>query len=520
MSTPAASWHMAWQVHFTRRWRPWPTEPRPLLALWEPRDLAAWLDTEDIPEGLPFLIDPAGGYDVDLNRYFVRAHISAGPKNTQRAIAYDLVNWLSFLWCNRRQTSWRDATSDDRAAYQRWRRRDPNGPHVEGSTWAREVATANRFYRWAVRQGLVKESPIEQRPARDQQGRTRWPEDHETPAEHPHDARRHKITWLPPANYRRWRDVGVRGYRPDGLADPSFRGRHASRNQAFCDLLLRTGLRLAEQTSLTRFELPERDPARVHVPFWLPRAIAKWGSARWVYVPAGVLRAVWDYLEFERAEAVEQAQAAGRYEQFDGALLVEDPSRPRVRIGKRWVGVAKLDPEERARLLVAGPHGLEPAALWLRDDGLPTTTKAWQGVFTDANARCRRHGVRLRCHPHALRHSFAVITLERLQRGHLRDLEQKHPEYRRSHHMVFGDPLRWVSIRLGHASIEMTLKYLHTLAELELETKLALVPDEWEPLELHPDDLAAELAARHSGQGAAASSGGDRDEDEGPKVAG
>jgi len=53
-------------------------------------------------------------------------------------------------------------------------------------------------------------------------------------------------------------------------------------------------------------------------------------------------------------------------------------------------------------------------------------------VFADANARCRRHGVRLRCHPHMLRHSFAVITLEWLQRGHLRDLERRHPEYRRS----------------------------------------------------------------------------------------
>jgi hypothetical protein len=228
------------------------------------------------------------------------------------------------------------------------------------------------------------------------------------------------------------------------------------------------------------------------------------------------LRAAWDYLELERAEAVAQAQAAGRYEQLDDALVVEDPTRPRVRVGGRWVGVARLDPEERARLLVAGPQGLEPAALWLRDDGLPTTTKAWQGVFTDANARCRRRGVRLRCHPHMLRHSFAVITLERLQRGHLRDLERKHPDYRRSYQMVFGDPLRWVSIRLGHASIETTMKYLHALAELELETKLALVPDEWEPLELHPDDIAAELATRHRSPAAELGAGGGAGEEAEP----
>jgi site-specific recombinase XerD len=518
---------MTWQVHFTQRRLPWPAEPRPLLAQWEPEDLAAWLKAEGIIDGLPFLLDPDGRYDVALNRYFLDLELAAAADNTQRAHAHDLKNFLTFLWCNRRQAGWQDATSEDRAAYLRWRRRDPDGPHVEGTTWAREVATVNRFYRWAVRQGLVVGSPIVQRQSRDRgrDGRRGRGGEAQTPAEHPHDARRHKVSWLPPASYRRWRDVGVRGYRPDGLADRSFRGRNASRNQAFCDLMLRTGLRLAEQTSLTRFELPDLDPTRMQVPFWLPRAVAKWGSERWVYVPAGVLGAVWDYLALERAEAVERAQAAGVYERLDDVLLVEDPSRPGVRIGKTWVTVAKLDPEERARLLIATPQGLEPAMLWLREDGLPTTTKAWQGVFRDASARCVGQGVRLRASPHVLRHSFAVIALERLQRGHLRDLERMHPEARRSYQMVFGDPLRWVSIRLGHASTQTTLKYLHTLAELELETKLALVPDDgWEPLELHPDDLVAELAARQPGQDAATHIGagiGDADEeDEGPGVAG
>lgn len=88
MSTSAASWQLAWQVHFTRRRLPWPTELRPLLALWEQQDLHGWLDAEDIPEGLPFLLDPDGRYDVELNRYFLRAQVSVAPLNTQRAIAY------------------------------------------------------------------------------------------------------------------------------------------------------------------------------------------------------------------------------------------------------------------------------------------------------------------------------------------------------------------------------------------------------------------------------------------------
>jgi hypothetical protein len=41
--------------------------------------------------------------------------------------------------------------------------------------------------------------------------------------------------------YRSWRDVGVRGFTADGLPDRSFRGRYASRNAAFTDLLILWG---------------------------------------------------------------------------------------------------------------------------------------------------------------------------------------------------------------------------------------------------------------------------------------
>jgi site-specific recombinase XerD len=490
---------MAWRVHFTRRRLPWPAELRPLLALWEQQDLDAWLDAEDVPEGLPFLLDPDGRYDVELNRYFLRAQVLAGPENTQQAIAYDLRSWLSFLWCNRGGKSWQDATSEDRAAYQYWRRKDPVGPHVEGSTWDREVATVNGFYRWAVGQGLVQTSPIEQRPVR---RRREWGvEEGQTPAERSHDARRGRIAWLTPAAYRQWRDVGIRGYRPDGLADQVFRGRHAARNAAFCDLMIRTGLRLSEQVSLSWLELPTLADERVYHRFLLPGAIAKWGSGRAIYIPASALRAVWDYAWFERAAAVEQARAEGRYEQLEGAMVVEDPARPVVRTARvrRPVPVARLDPQERARLLVRTPAGLEPAALWLDEHGMPIGTRAWQSAFRDANTRCRRRGVAIRCHPHLLRHSFAVITLEQLQRGHLRDLDRMTPAQRRSYQLIFGDPLDWVRRRLGHASIETTLVYLHVLAEVELETRLALIGDgdPWEPaLLLHPDDAAAEATQR------------------------
>ena len=43
-------------------------------------------------------------------------------------------------------------------------------------------------------------------------------------------------------------------------------------------------------------------------------------------------------------------------------------------------------------------------------------------MFSDANDRCVTEGVELSAHPHLLRHTFAVVTLEQLQRGHIASL--------------------------------------------------------------------------------------------------
>jgi integrase len=213
--------------------------------------------------------------------------------------------------------------------------------------------------------------------------------------------------------------------------------------------------------------------------------VAKGGSARNVYVPDGVLRALHDYVEADRAEAVERARATGRYEAMAGALVVEDRERARVRVQGRWKNVADLAPEQRRQVLVCTDDGLEPAALWLGDDGAPLTVHAWKWHFRQASRRCRKAGVEIYCHPHALRHSFAVITLEQLQRAHFDALSAVSAEQRRHYRMIWGDPLDWVRIRLGHASAETTQKYLHTLKELEMETRFALVPALWESPDEH-----------------------------------
>jgi site-specific recombinase XerD len=484
-------------VFFTRRQLPAPRVTEPTLP--KPGDLDGWLDRHEVLDGSPFLLDPVGGYDVVLNRYFAVV-LSTAQVDTQKAAAYDLVRFLTFLWDSRSGRSWRQATVDDRAAYKHWRLVDPRGPRVRPSTWDREVATVNQFYRWAVLRGLVVANPFVQRDSRSHR-RQRLGGDGQVPAELSHQGPRHDLAWLPPVMYRRWRDVGVRGFGADGLPDASFRGRYASRNATFADLMIRTGLRLSEQTSMSLFELPDRVGGLGSARTWLPAAIAKCSSARSIYIPASVLADVWDYVELERAQAVEEARAKGRYQQIRDPLIVEDRRRPVVVIGGRRLGVDKLDGAERRRLLIRTENGLEPAALWLGESGLPSMPSGWQQVFKDANGRCARLGVRIRCNPHLLRHSFAVITLEQLWRGHIQELAGMVPAQRQTYQMVFGDPLNWVRMRLGHRSVQTTQIYLHTLQELEMHTRMALVPDGWEPTGFHPDDLDVRRVPSQGGPG-------------------
>lgn len=104
---------LGWRLFFTRRQLP------PLRSV---DDLGA--GSEDLdrlpyagasPDGTPYLIDPCGGYDVRLNDFFTTELINA-PPTTQAAYAYDLKRFLKFLWDNRSQRSWTDATPGDRAA--------------------------------------------------------------------------------------------------------------------------------------------------------------------------------------------------------------------------------------------------------------------------------------------------------------------------------------------------------------------------------------------------------------------
>lgn len=429
------------------------------------------------------MLDPVFRFDMQLNAFFRSPGMVSASWNTQAAYARDLAMFLTFLWTGREGVDWRDVTSEDHLAYRAWRRLDEDGPRVSASTWDREVASVNRFYRWQVSAGAVDVNPIPQRAIRyGMHGipRNRAASD-VTPATYSHGSGRERIEWLSADQYRLWRDVGVRGYAVSGVPDIGFRGRWASRNALFTDVMVRTGLRLSEQSALTVFDIPTGQ-GTPYQRFWLPAAISKGGSARWVYLPRHLIHDLDEYGRFDRAQILAQRSIQTKTYENGNWLVVEDPSRPvATRPGARTVKVEHLNPLERQRLLIARDNdALEPAAWWLTERGEPMVRSSWQGVFHQANNRCADSDVQLKVNPHMLRHTFAVTTLEQLQRGHVKALGELSSRQREHYVRIFGDPLDWVRRRLGHRSVITTQIYLHALHELEMETRLALVPTELE----------------------------------------
>ena len=173
-------------------------------------------------------------------------------------VAYALGLWLNFLVA--RGVGWVQAVPEDVEAFKYWRMADADNPRrVAAGTLKGDLVTLNVFYTWASRQYGV-DSPVVLREVRAPARTGR--DTVEEIAAGPVGVRSRDLKWFTPAGYRRWRDVGLRGFGLDGREDPASRGRNERRDGAFADGLFEIGLRLQEWASILDLELQADDPDR------------------------------------------------------------------------------------------------------------------------------------------------------------------------------------------------------------------------------------------------------------------
>jgi len=431
----------------------------------------AAMESFGLVEGMPFILGEDGSYDHDLNRFF-RAAPTMGVRslNSLRAYARDIVVWLRFLAERRDGKSLWAVDREDIAAFHRARRLLSPTHRISAQSWNRSIAALDKLYRWAVEEKLIDKAPFTYR---QMWGRTTDGGTVGIAANMAREAgsRKRNTRFLSLDRYLLFRDVGLRGRLPDGGEDPGWCGRNGERNALFAELLVTTGLRLQEGSSLLLAELPALDshPDQRSIPFPIAAATAKGNKGREVRLPLRLLRRLRDYADVERANALDRYALRRRWERIEAPLMVASHDRRSLRLDDQPsspIRFNNLNPGERGRLIHR--QSREPLVLWLTEGGLPMPMAAWEAVFMRASARCRRFGLDIDVTPHMLRHTFAVHMLTLLLREQMAWLLEERagrmsPAYRR----LIGDPLLKLQRLMGHSRIESTYIYLDHLDECQ-----------------------------------------------------
>lgn len=434
-----------------------------------------------VPDDMPFFLDGEGGYPAIVNAWLRDLPAWGSPaKNTWWAYARDLQGAMMHLAGLDPPKTLLDARYEDMKAY-RNARRNGDEPAVTAATWNRAVAALESFYGWARAHGHRAEPPF--RYVRKRVGRNGSDGMADVNSLYESGGTDDLIKCVSLADYRIFRNVGLRGMLPDQKTrDPDFDRRNGERNAAMADLLLNTGMRVTEFISVLRAELPPAPAAargRGATAMRVASYTAKRRKGRTVLAPNRLLAALGDYAEVDRATAVLGARERGTYRPGRRWQPMR-PVNPRVGAllsdgGSRAMAYEIMNPALRRRLMVTDDHGepVEPAILWLGEDGRPMSYDNVRMTFTRASERCETLLKRpFKVTPHTLRHTFAVHMLSFLIREHLQidDFATL-----RDHQTRLGadgfrgyalNPLRVLKSLLGHKSVETTFGYLTHMVDV------------------------------------------------------
>jgi site-specific recombinase XerD len=255
----------------------------------DPAEVMRLLEFRAIPAGMPVFLDESTMRPVEpLCSWFRHLAYEDKDAKTLREYAYIVRRFVGFL--ESRGRGLLEAAESDFTAYRAMRTRLQDKP-VGDATWGKEAQLLNQLYRWMVEYGHLRYRPM------------RLTRRGHNPLA-PRLRRGMDIRHMTLAQYRYFRDVGLAGQSPMAEAGVQFRGRAPLRNRAAADLGLCTGMRPQEWSTVLLPELGvgRRRPAD---PVEFPvQACANYGKYREIYVPAGALDTVDEFLMLERPEIV------------------------------------------------------------------------------------------------------------------------------------------------------------------------------------------------------------------------
>jgi site-specific recombinase XerD len=327
------------------------------------------------------------------------------------------------------------------------------------SSWGVQMTAVAAVYEWAEAEGHAEATPfttaLVQRLAADRVQTIKRNYAKLRPAK-PHV----RIKYLQP-DFGRLFCRALAGLNPDGSEDPTFRGWYPGRNHAMAQLVLSTGMRRREFTHLLVHEVPPLPAEQTEAPilFPVPELAAKGRKPRTTWIDYDALAAVHTYIRLDRA-----ALAASASWRPTRPLLVEEADLFGARINGRRTNWSALTPAERRRLVEPGGGS---SLLAISRGGRPFLD--WATLFRRTSRRIRAT-VEPRfpdVHPHRLRHSFAMATLERLVTGHYQRAAElvtaAGGDAALALYLTKADPLEILRDLLGHSSVTMTEVYLKRL---------------------------------------------------------
>lgn len=110
--------------------------------------------------------------------------------------------------------------ADDLWDFEDWRTRSLRNPRrVGGARWNRGLAALARLYGWAAQREYVVASPVVMRSITGRSGQPVL-----VPAARAKNAQTSDVRWLTPRAFRRWVEVGLRGYGADGKPSAGWAG--------------------------------------------------------------------------------------------------------------------------------------------------------------------------------------------------------------------------------------------------------------------------------------------------------